>query len=102
MSDIDQLRANIVQALNLAPLVPPQADTATMNVVEDAWGALHELVVAARDRDRLVAALREYENPGNWDTEDGPPFVWVKDSDPPRIARAALAHTDNTTERNTQ
>jgi hypothetical protein len=39
-----ELRSSIVRALNLTPLVPPQADDHTLYVVDEAWLALSELV----------------------------------------------------------
>ena len=56
---VQELRADIVKALNLTPLVPPQADTETMNVVEDAWAALSGLVQLAEEVERVKAERDE-------------------------------------------
>jgi hypothetical protein len=56
---IQEARGKIVQALNLTPLVPPQSDVETDNVVNEAWAGLHDLVLAARRVAKLEAALRE-------------------------------------------
>ena len=63
-ADTEVLRADIVKALNLTPLVPPQADTETMNVVEDAWAALSGLVQLAEEVERVKERLTAYETPG--------------------------------------
>jgi hypothetical protein len=59
--EIQEARSKIVAALNLTPLVPPQSDAETDNVVNEAWAGLHDFVIVARRVAELEAALREIE-----------------------------------------
>jgi hypothetical protein len=104
---IREARAKIVSALNLTPLVPPNADTETLNVVEDAWRALSDIAAALTeleaDRDRYREALEQaVRTIDHWDATIGQP------PDPPSaeemlfavrdLARAALdRHTKEQT-----
>ena len=54
-----ELRAKIVTALNLTPLVPPQADTETLDVVDEAWQALTQLLGQHADLIEQLEASRE-------------------------------------------
>jgi hypothetical protein len=51
---VPQLRANITRALNLSPLVPPNADNETLEIVEGAWLALHDFCVLGEKAERAV------------------------------------------------
>jgi hypothetical protein len=63
-----ELRAKIVAALNLTPLVPPQADTETLNVVEDAWAALSELMRSVEQYEEMKAAVDVWKTDAlNWE-----------------------------------
>jgi len=58
MTDVE-LRIAIVTALNLTPLVPPQADTPTLNIVDDAWYALSTLMTRLKDSQTKVEHLEK-------------------------------------------
>jgi hypothetical protein len=51
---VPQLRANITRALNLSPLVPPNAGNETLEIVEGAWLALHDFCVLGEKAERAV------------------------------------------------
>lgn len=46
------LRGYVVAALNLTPLVPPQADDETLRVVDEAWAALSTIMAHAEQAAR--------------------------------------------------
>jgi len=54
---VQESRAKVVHALNLAPLVPPQADDATVAIVNDGWQGLIELVALAGRTEAAKIAL---------------------------------------------
>ena len=74
-AEIQEARSKIVRALNLTPLVPPQSDAETDNVVNEAWAGLHDFVIVARRVTELEAALRHrsrvwhnQNHLGKWET----------------------------------
>lgn len=53
------VRTRIVTALNLPPLVAPQADDETINIVNEAWGALYDGWLIVRNLEEQFEVARQ-------------------------------------------